>query len=401
MNKRVVVTGAAVISPAGAGLDEFQKALYEGRSAVEASTRFAGAVTSEFHDLNVTPWLGAKGIRMLDRSARLLCVSSYMALTSTGVVNEIGDGGAPDVGLVCGTMFGGLHSIASFDWSGLTEGVTLVNPMEFPNTVINSPAGQAAIKYKMRGVNSTICCGLSSGLQAIHYAAEFLRFGRARVLLAGGVEELCEESLAGFTKTGISSPAGAVRPFGTDRDGTIPGEGSALWALETEEGAAEHGREPWFEIRGCGTAQDAFSIQGYNVRGEGAASAISQALEYSGVDAGSISVIVASANGSRTGDEMEARALRQVFGERLKDIPITAPKAAFGECMGASGALSAITAGIALREQCAPPTAGFAGAEADLHLAAAPQPFQGEYALINAFGCDGNHASLVIRLWKK
>jgi 3-oxoacyl-[acyl-carrier-protein] synthase II len=395
------VTGAAAISPAGAGLEEFQKALYEGKSAVEASTRFPGAVTSEFHDLNVTPWLGAKGIRMLDRAARLLCVSSHMALTSTGVTNEIGDGGDPAIGLVCGTMFGGVHSIASFDWSGLTEGVTLVNPMEFPNTVINSPAGQAAIKYKLRGVNSTICCGLSSGLQAIHYAAEFLRFGRARVLLAGGVEELCEESLAGFTKTGVASPTGAVRPFGSDRDGAIPGEGSALWVLETEEGAAERGREPWFEICGCGVAQDAYSIQAYNVRGEGAATAIAQALEYSGVDAGQVALIVASANGSRTGDEMEARALRQTFGDRLQQIPMVAPKASFGECMGASGALGALVAGIALRQQCAPPTAGFVAADADLRLSAKPQPVQGEYALINAFGCDGNHASLVIRLCKK
>jgi 3-oxoacyl-[acyl-carrier-protein] synthase II len=401
VNKRVVVTGAAVISPAGAGIEEFQKTLYSGKSAVEASTRFPGAVTSEFHELNVGPWLGAKGIRMLDRAARLLCVSSHMALTSTGVVSEIGEAGDPDIGLVCGTMFGGVHSIASFDWSGLTEGVHLVNPMEFPNTVINSPAGQAAIKYKLRGVNSTICCGLSSGLQAIHYAAEFLRFGRARVLLAGGVEELCEESLGGFVKTGISSPTGAARPFGTDRDGTSPGEGSALWVLETEEGAAARGRTPLLEICGCGIAQDAYSIQGYNVRGEGAADAIAQALEFSGIQPSHIGVIVASANGSRTGDEMEARALRQVFGDCLNDIPVTAPKAAVGECMGVSGALLALVGGIALREQCAPPTAGFAATQSGLRLSAEPQPFKGEYALVNAFGCDGNHASLVVRLWNR
>jgi 3-oxoacyl-[acyl-carrier-protein] synthase II len=338
---------------------------------------------------------------MLDRAARLLCVSSHMALCATGVVNEIGEAGDPELGLVCGTMFGGVHSIAAFDWSGLTEGVTLVNPMEFPNTVINSPAGQAAIKYKLRGVNSTICCGLSSGLQAIHYAAEFLRFGRARVLLAGGVEELCEESLAGFVKTGISSKSGTVRPFGTDRDGTIPGEGSALWVLETDEGAAAHGRTPWFEVCGAGTAQDAFSIQGYNVRGEGAATAITQALEYSSIDASQIALIVASANGSRTGDEMEARALRQVFGDRLNDIPVTAPKSVFGECMGVSGALCAVTAGIALRERCAPPTAGFTGTESGLRLSAQSQPVKGEYALVNSFGCDGNQASLVVRLWNQ
>jgi 3-oxoacyl-[acyl-carrier-protein] synthase II len=398
---RVVVTGAGVISPVGAGLEEFDKALFAAGSSIEGSSRFPGAVTSEFHDLNVTPWLGTKGYRMLDRSARLLCVATHMALTSSGVDKEVGDEGDPDLGMVCGTMFGSVHSISEFDWSGQTEGVTLVNPMEFPNTVINSPAGQAAIKYKLRGVNSTICCGLSSGLQAINYAAEFLRFGRARTLLAGGLEELCEESLGGFVKTGIASASGHVHPFGTERDGTAPGEGAALWVLDTEEGAAAAGRTPWFEICGFGTAQDAHSISAYDVRGDGAADSIAQALEASGIGPEQIGVIIASANGSRTGDAMEALALRKVFGDRLNSIPVSAPKAAFGECMGVSGALCAMAGGLALQHQTAPPTPGFVATESGLRLSPGPVPFTGEYALINAFGCDGNNASLVIRLWKK
>ena len=243
----------------------------------------------------------------------------------------------------------------------MTEGVTLVNPMEFPNTVINSPAGQAAIKYKLRGVNSTICCGLSSGLQAINYAAEFLRLGRARVLLAGGVEELCEESLGGFQKTGIASPTGKLQPFGSGRDGTIPGEGSALWVMETEEGAAAKGRTPTARSLRLRLGADAHSIQAYNVRGEGAADAIAQALESSGIGPEQVACIIASANGSRTGDEMEARALKKVFGARLGEIPACAPKAAFGECMGVSGALCAVVAALALEHQCAPPTAGLHG----------------------------------------
>ena len=401
MSSRVVVTGAGVLSPVGAGLEEFQRVLWSGASAIEPSTRFAGAVTAEFHELNVAPWLGTKGIRVLDRSAGLLCSSTQMALAGTGLAVEIGEAGEPDFGLVCGTMFGSVHSITSFDWSGQTEGVTLVNPMEFPNTVINSPAGQAAIKYKLRGVNSTICCGLSSGLQAINYAAEFLRMGRARVLLAGGVEELCEESLGGFQKTGISSPTGKVQPFASGRDGTIPGEGSALWMLESEDNAIAKGRTPVIEICGFGTASDAHSIQAYNVRGEGATDAIAQALENSNIGPEQIACIIASANGSRAGDEMEARALKKVFGEHLNEIPVSAPKAAFGECMGVSGALCALAGGLALQHQCAPPTAGFEGGDTGLKLSASAQPVRGEYALINAFGCDGNNASLVIRLWKK
>src|SRR5439155_18478109 len=113
----------------------------------------------------------------------------------------------------CGTVFGSVHSITSFDWSGLEDGPAYVSPMEFPNTVINAPAGQAAIKHRLRGVNSTVCAGVASGLHAINYAADFLRFGRARALLAGGVEELCEETVLGCRGIGMASHGHVARPF--------------------------------------------------------------------------------------------------------------------------------------------------------------------------------------------
>src|SRR6266699_3820622 len=234
MSERTVITGAGVISAIGAGVEEFERTLYAGASGVKPSELFGDhTVTAEVRNFNPQQWLGNKGIRVLDRSARLLCVAAQMALTATGLQQQEGSEGDPNLGLVCGTMFGSVHSITSFDWSGVTDGPAYVNPMEFPNTVINSPAGQAAIKHKLRGVNSTISAGLVSGLYAIHYAAEFLRFGRATALLAGGVEELCEESYLSFKKVGVISASGRARPFGIDRDGTMLGEGSALWMLET------------------------------------------------------------------------------------------------------------------------------------------------------------------------
>jgi len=187
---RIVVTAAGVISPIGAGVEKFGCALYSGRSAVGPSARFPGHTTAEIADFQPQEWLG-KGIRVMDRSARLLAVAAHMALTGAELSREGREIADPELGLVCGTVFGSVHSITSFDWSGLEEGPAYVSPMEFPNTVINAPAGQSAIKHRLRGVNSTVCAGLASGLHAIAYAADFLRFGRARALLAGGVEELC------------------------------------------------------------------------------------------------------------------------------------------------------------------------------------------------------------------
>jgi len=399
ISPRVVVTGTGVISPLGAGAEAFAEALWSGASAIAASTRFPGSCVAEFKEFNPAPWLGNKGVRILDRGTRFLCVAAQMALTSTGLLQDQSAGDA-SLGLVCGTLFGGIHSIATFDMSGLTEGPSMVSPMEFPNTVINAPAGQAAIKHHLRGVNSTICAGLSSGLYAIHYAAEFLRFNRARYLMAGGMEEVCDEAALGFRKLGLQSVSGSVRPFGAGHDGTAAGEGAALWMLETDRTAADRGATPLLEICGFGAAHDASDISHFSADAEGATAAILQALEETGIGPEQIACIVSGASGSPEGDDMEAKALRNAFGAHLDRIPVGAPKAAIGETMGASGAFCAIAAGIALQRQEAPPTAGFSTSASGLRLSAAPQPFNGDYALINAFSCDGNNAALVIRRWQ-
>ena len=400
MNGRIAVTGVGVISALGTGLEEFARNLQSGKSAAAPSARFGGVTVAEIADLNPQPWLGSKGIRALDRSARLLAIAAKMALDDAGLGQQDSESGGADIGLVCGTVLGSLHSIASFDWSGLAEGPAWVNPTDFANTVINAPAGQAAIKHKLRGVNSTICAGLASGLLAIDYAADALRLGRARAVLAGGVEELCDESVRGFSATGALSPAGIARPFAANRDGVVPGEGSALLMLETEEAAGERSRAPWLELLGFGCFQDAHSINKFDLRGEGASEAMRQALEKSAIAPEQVACIVSSASGSRVGDEMEARALERVFGKHLGKIPVCAPKAAFGEAMGAAGTLCAVVAGLSLQRQEISPTAGFAGDSAHVWLSSESLPISGEYALINALGCDGNNASLVIRLWK-
>lgn len=400
MSERIVITGAGVICSIGSGLEEFERALYSGATGVGPSDLFGESVTTaEIHDFKPQPWLGSKGIRQLDRAARLLCVAAQMALSGSGLLQNETDPGDPELGLICGTMFGGLHSITSFDWSGLEDGPNYVNPMEFPNTVINSPSGQAAIKYKLRGINSTVCAGLASGLYALRCGADFLKFGRARILLTGGLDELCEESVIGFRKAGVISAHGCPRPFGKDRDGTVLGEGSALMVLERAETAAERGAKPWVEVCGFGNAHDALSITAFRVEGEGATAAIEQALASAGISPEQIGCIVSGASGSRPGDEMEERALNNVFGRRLEQIPICAPKAAVGEAMGASGAFNALVGAIALRKQLLPPTAGYAASEATLKLSAGEQPIENDYALVNAFGCDGNNAAVVLRRW--
>jgi 3-oxoacyl-[acyl-carrier-protein] synthase II len=397
----IVVTGAGLITPLGAGLDEFKGALFRAVPEVRPSAVIEigedGPAVFEVQDFNPQTWLGRKGIRVLDRSARLLAVAAQLALISVGREVSGEDQGDPESGLVCGTIFGSVHSIASFDWSGLEDGVKYVNPMSFPNTVINSPAGQAAIRHKLGAVNSTISAGLASGLLALQYASDALRFGRASMLLAGGVEEIAEESYLGFLKNGWLSEGARVKPFSATRDGVVLGEGSALLVLERGDGAAARGAQVLARLAGFGNVHDAHAISAFSPRPDGAARAIEYALRDAGIGPKEIGGIVSGASGSKAGDEMELKALRAVFGSRLSEIPVACPKALGGEALGASSAIGAAVAVCALEAGQLPPTAVVEEVPEDLKLSAEAQPLQGDYLLVTGFSCDGNNAALVIK----
>jgi 3-oxoacyl-(acyl-carrier-protein) synthase len=155
---------------------------------------------------------------------------------------------------------------------------------------------------------------------------------------------------------------------------------------------------PTVEIAGFGSAYDAHAAN-MNAAGacDGARVAIRQALQMAGIDPSQVACIIASSSGSREGDATEAHALHQVFGDALQGIPICAPKAGFGEAMGGSGALCAVVAALALARQCLAPTAGCDGSAYGLRLSNLAQPIDGDYALVDALGCDGNNVALVLR----
>ena len=397
MKTRIVATGAGVISPIAPDMSDFESALYRGETAIGPSSFLETPyVVAEIRGFDAARLLGPKGLRVLDRTARLVCVAAHLALEDAGLRKNSQEEWESEVGLVCGTMLGSVHSISSFDWAGLIDSPQYLSPLEFPNTVINSPAGQAAIRFKLTGINSTICAGFASGVCAIAYAASFLRAGRARTLLAGGAEEVCEETVFGFYKSQTASPTGSAQPFADGRNGSVPGEGAAFLVLETESGARERGRNPLWEVAGAGSVHHGHPAEAISAK-KSARSAIAIALEKARIGTSEIACIVSGANGSATMDDLEARVLQQVFGSRLSDVPLCAPKAGSGEASGASGALNSVIAGIALQKKSLPPTPGYQGNAYGLRMSAESLPVEGDYALVNAFGCDGIHAALVLR----
>lgn len=363
MNKGIVITGIGVLSPVAVGRDAFWEALSDGKtgfrpvSLFDTST-FRVHIAGEIADFDPLPFLGKKGLRDLDRSTRLICSAAKLAIDDSGI--EVTEDNTHTIGVSIGTTFGSLHSISQFDRSGLIDGPRLVNPSHFPNTVINSPASQVSIRFKIKGFNTTISTGFCASLDAISYAADFIKLNRADVVLAGGVEELCEETFLLFHNldylSGMNGAAPCCRPFDARRNGTILSEGAAVLVLESEAHAIKRGAAPLARVLGCGNAFDTAADRNFNHTGQGLKNAIISAFQDADLAPDAIDYVCACSNATRGLDRMETNAIKEIFGACASSVPVSAIKSMIGETFSASGALSLAAAVGALRKGLIPPT---------------------------------------------
>ncbi|HYE15354.1 MAG TPA: beta-ketoacyl-[acyl-carrier-protein] synthase family protein [Pyrinomonadaceae bacterium] len=407
MTRRVVVTGAGLVSPLGDSPAALHAALREGRGCVR-EVELPGVESSRcglagaLHDFDAQSYLGKRNLRPLDRVGRLAASAAQLALDAGRWPPEARR--EREVGLVLGTMFGSVGTTFEFDRSALEAGAAYVSPMDFANTVINAAAGQAAVVHDLRGVNSTVSAGAASGLQAIAYAADLIREGRARALLAGGAEALCPETFYGFDRAGMLCGSGDDEgcrpvPFDARRNGFALSEGAALLMLEDEESARGRGARVLAEVRGHAAAFDPSRGTGEEDSIGAVTRAMRLALEDAAVSADEVDCLSASANGSVSGDRREALAAARVFGARASELPVTAIKSALGEALGASGALQAVAALESIREGVVPGARNFERAEGGFPLGSvgpAPRAVNVRNALVNSIGFDGHCCALVM-----
>jgi len=285
--KRIVITGLGVVAPNGIGKQEFWDNCAAGISGIKPITLFDTSKyrchwAGEISNFQPERYLGSKGLRNLDRTTLLALVAAKLAIEDARL--EITDENRNDIGVVLGSTMGSVHSISEFDKEGLREGPRYVNPALFPNTVINSPASQVAIRFGLKGLNTTISTGFTASLDALGYARDMLRLGRAKQLLVGGVEELCIQTFLGFYKLGLlaTSPNGApprFAPFDERASGTLLGEGAAFLVLEPLEHAQARSATIYAELTGYGSCFDPRAVYRYNPEGDGIAEAIRQAMD--------------------------------------------------------------------------------------------------------------------------
>ena len=407
MDTRLVITGISILSPLGLNKDEFWNNLTNGVSGIKDITlfdvsRYKSKKAGEISDFDAKVFLGKKGIRHIDRTSLLASSAAKLVMDDAKITHETYT--EEDLGIAIGSTYGSIDSISSFDLEALKEGPNFVNPMDFPNTVLNAPASRASIFCNATGLNSTISTGVNSGVDAVIYASDFLRLGRIKAVLAGGVHGLTPDIFWGAYGSGILSGCRdntieISAPFDKRRNGLIIGEAAALMAIERLEDAQKRNARIYAEIKGYANTFNPKKIHHDSLDTEEGVRCISLAMKDAELNIDDISYISACANSSVTGDKMEARVINDYFGSYAKQVPVSAIKSMTGECLDASGAMQCVASIMAINNGVIPPTINYQDADDECDLDCVPnksRELNVNNVLINTFSDTGNISSIII-----
>jgi len=391
---KIAITGIGIISPIGIGWESFSKSLEKSSSGFVPLTQFdysSSPLVGQITDFDPKPFLGNKGIRHFDRTSLLVTSAAKMALADAGWDEYSQE----EAGVVLGSTYGSIDSIAAFDSVALKDGVNYVNPMSFPNTVINAPASRISIACSAKGLCSTISTGEGSALDALVYAAEFLSWDRARFLLAGGGYGLGSLTLWGLSESGfLGSAEEPPLPFGKNRSGAVLGEGACLLVLERAEDAIKRDRGAIMYLDGFASGFSPLeNNQGFVSEG---VQIVEKAIDNAGISKQSVSCVIAHAAGDLLRDRLEALILEKVFGD--SSIAVTTLKGHTGECLDASGSFSLAAALYSFRSKQLIPVAGDyeIGEDCPVELVREKKELPGSHILIIGFSYTGNFSAIVV-----
>jgi 3-oxoacyl-[acyl-carrier-protein] synthase II len=404
---RVVVTGLGAITPVGADVASTWESLLAGRSGVQQLTDDWAAELPA----RIAAWAAADPATLVDRvQARRLDRCEQFALVAAR--EAWADAGAPEVeaerlGVVISSGIGGVAStLAAYD-TLKEKGWQRLSPFTVPMLMPNGSAGWIAIELGARaGVHTTVSA-CASGAEAIGYAIDMIRSGRADVVLAGGTEAaIIQLNIAAFAamralSTRNDEPERASRPFDKGRDGFVLGEGAGMLVLESAEHAARRGATVYAVAAGVGYSSDAHHIAQPEPEGIGLRLVLGRALADAQVEPGQVTHVNAHATSTPAGDVVEAQAIAAALGDAAPGVVVSATKSMTGHLLGGAGAVESIAAILALRDQVAPPTINLEDPDDDAGLSISTQPQELKprdgrpmAVLNNSFGFGGANVAL-------
>ena len=410
-SRRVVVTGIGLLCGVGIGTEEVWKAICAGRSGIAPITlfdasqhpcRFAG----EVKNFDPLQFVEKKELKKMGRFIVFALAATDFAMKHAGLVlaGEL----AERTGVYIGSGIGGFDVIEREHSELLAGGPRRISPFFIPATIVNLAAGQVSIRTGAKGPNSATATACSASAHAVGDSYKIIARGDADAMICGGTEAaITPMGVGGFTSmralsTRNDEPERASRPFDADRDGFVIGEGSGILILEALEVAQRRHARILAEVVGYAMSGDAFHITQPAENGEGAFRVMQATLKDAGVRPEEVNYINAHGTSTPIGDKIETAAVKRLFGEHAKKLPVSSTKSMTGHLLGGAGGLEAGLSVLALRDQILPPTINYEKPDPDCDLDYVPnQARKAElrYALSNSFGFGGTNAALLFKRW--
>jgi 3-oxoacyl-[acyl-carrier-protein] synthase II len=415
LSHRVVVTGLGAVTALGNCVPSTWENVVAGRSGVTKLTRFAPVdlpeaicVAAEVKDFVVEPVLDRKEARRVDLFIQYALVASAEAMAAAGLGGLSPVPEPDETGVIVGSGIGGIGTIIETAELMQERGSGRVSPFFVPASIINLASGQVAMRIGARGPNYATVSACATSNHAIGDAFHIIRRGDARMMIAGGSEAAINRlSFAGYHAaralvSEYDSPETASRPFDARRNGFVHGEGAGILVLESLESARERGAEILAEVLGIGLSADAHHITAPPEDGGGAVLAMRRALLSAGLPAGEVDYVNAHGTSTPIGDIVETRAIREVFGPRAYQLPVSSTKSMLGHSLGATAAVEAVLCVLALRHGIVPPTINLTDPDPECDLDYVPSEARHVgigTAMSNSFGFGGANTSLILGRW--
>jgi 3-oxoacyl-[acyl-carrier-protein] synthase II len=407
--RRVVVTGLGMVTGLGADVNSTWEKILQGKSGISAinhydlsqyKTHFAGLV----RDFNAEQYLPVKELRRYDEFMHYGIAAGVQAFQDAQLT--VTPNNASRIGVALGSGIGGLSLIERTHDMLNKDGPHKISPFFVPGSITNMVAGLLAIRFGLKGPNIAVSTACTTSTHCIGLAARLIAYGDADVFVAGGAEKASSPlGMAGFAaaralSTRNDNPQAASRPFDKDRDGFVLGDGAGALILEEYEHALRRGAKIYAELVGFGMSDDAYHITAPSENGEGAASAMSNALKDAQLDPSAVDYINAHGTSTPAGDVAESQAIETVFGEHAHKLAVSSTKSMTGHLLGAAGGIEAIFSVLAIRDNIAPPTINLDNPDPACRLDYVPhhaRPMKIDVALSNSFGFGGTNGTLIFK----
>lgn len=411
--RRVVVTGLGVVSPVGIGVENFWKSLIAGKSGIRPITHFDASkfdcqICGDVLDFNPLDHFSSKEARHLARFVQFAVVSSNEAIRNANL--DLKNIDLDRMGVLIGSGIGSIDTIEDEFKKFLEKGPSRISPFFIPKIIINEAAGQVSINTGARGPNTCVATACATATNAIGDAARFIQYGDADVMIAGGTESATTIlGLGGFCALKAVTqrnhePEKASRPFELNRDGFVMAEGAGVAILESLEHAKARGAHILAEFVGYGRTSDAYHITAPESTGAGAAKAMELAIRDAGLKPQDISYINAHGTSTELNDKVETLAIKKIFGEFAKKVPVSSTKSMTGHLLGAAGGVEFAASVLAIRDSIIPPTINYETPDPECDLDYVPNVSRKASlttVMSNSLGFGGHNACIVVKKFKE